>query len=325
MKVIFFNLIIKRNSMLKTFIFMLSVILFLGCQSKEEKERIAKELETKKIETEYKSAIKNYLMEALNDPKSYEEISWYKLKASDLELYKNKNTLIINHKFRSKNGFGGIVPQNCTFLFQNGQIVLLFDKDIKESFMRFLNSKLETTQEFFSGIGINKVQLRIDYSKSFESEEAKKQTLNIIYHLSKSSSENLMQFAKQKLLASPYNGEEFYRLYFMIVTFPEVVEELLYGNINFIANNTQSKENLSSSNDIYQLKCYSCHGSNASKQALNKSAIIAGWSKERITNALNGYKDGTYGGSLKGVMTAIANGLSEKDIKIVSEKIESFK
>ncbi|NBL00858.1 MAG: hypothetical protein EOM50_23255 [Erysipelotrichia bacterium] len=90
-----------------------------------------------------------------------------------------------------------------------------------------------------------------------------------------------------------------------------------------------SESSLSSSpssySDLYQSKCYSCHGSNASKQALNKSAIIAGWSKERITNALNGYKDGTYGGPMKGVMKPIATGLSEKDIKFIAEKIESFK
>jgi cytochrome c553 len=48
--------------------------------------------------------------------------------------------------------------------------------------------------------------------------------------------------------------------------------------------------------------CASCHGQKAEKEALGKSQIIAGWNKEKIINALNGYKDGSYGGVMKNIM-----------------------
>lgn len=48
--------------------------------------------------------------------------------------------------------------------------------------------------------------------------------------------------------------------------------------------------------------CTSCHGLKAEKEALGKSQVIAGWNKEKIVQALNGYKDGTYGGVMKNIM-----------------------
>ena len=70
--------------------------------------------------------------------------------------------------------------------------------------------------------------------------------------------------------------------------------------------------------------CAGCHGSNAEKQALGKSKIIKGWSVAKITKALNGYKDGTYGGMMKGVMKSQASKLSDSDIKAVAEYISTL-
>jgi cytochrome c553 len=48
--------------------------------------------------------------------------------------------------------------------------------------------------------------------------------------------------------------------------------------------------------------CASCHGQKAEKQALGKSQVIAGWPKDKTIQALNGYKDGSYGGVMKNIM-----------------------
>lgn len=48
--------------------------------------------------------------------------------------------------------------------------------------------------------------------------------------------------------------------------------------------------------------CVNCHGQKAEKEALGKSQIIAGWDKQRIIDAMNGYKNGTYGGVMKNIM-----------------------
>ena len=54
--------------------------------------------------------------------------------------------------------------------------------------------------------------------------------------------------------------------------------------------------------EVLYKSCASCHGLKAEKQALGKSQIIAGWPKEKTIQALNGYKDGSYGGVMKNIM-----------------------
>ena len=49
-------------------------------------------------------------------------------------------------------------------------------------------------------------------------------------------------------------------------------------------------------------KCAGCHGATGEKKALGKSAVIKGWEAKKTVDALNGYKAGTYGGSMKGLM-----------------------
>ncbi len=48
--------------------------------------------------------------------------------------------------------------------------------------------------------------------------------------------------------------------------------------------------------------CAGCHGSDWSKKALGKSADVSKMSETDIESALIGYKDGTYGGAMKGLM-----------------------
>jgi len=75
---------------------------------------------------------------------------------------------------------------------------------------------------------------------------------------------------------------------------------------------------------IYKSKCFSCHGEKASKSALNKSQIIAGWDATKIMASIHGYKNGE-GGSMKNIMKPIANGLNDDDLKAVATTIASYK
>ena len=54
--------------------------------------------------------------------------------------------------------------------------------------------------------------------------------------------------------------------------------------------------------EVLYKSCASCHGQKAEKEALGKSQVIAGWDKEKTIQALNGYKDGSYGGVMKNIM-----------------------
>lgn len=72
-------------------------------------------------------------------------------------------------------------------------------------------------------------------------------------------------------------------------------------------------------------KCAACHGAKAEKKALNKSQIIAGWTSEQIVASLKGYKDGTYGGPLKGTMKGQVIKLSDEEINALGTYISGLK
>lgn len=70
--------------------------------------------------------------------------------------------------------------------------------------------------------------------------------------------------------------------------------------------------------------CATCHGAHAEKKALNKSQVIQGWDSAKIISALHGYKDGTYGSSMKGVMKPQVSKLSEAEIEAVAKYISNL-
>ncbi|MEN8146058.1 MAG: c-type cytochrome [Campylobacterota bacterium] len=72
-------------------------------------------------------------------------------------------------------------------------------------------------------------------------------------------------------------------------------------------------------------KCVSCHGAAGEKHALNKSKVINEMSKEELVAALKGYKDGSYGGAMKALMTGQVASYSEDDINTVAEFIAAKK
>ena len=86
-------------------------------------------------------------------------------------------------------------------------------------------------------------------------------------------------------------------------------------------------DSLSSTNEagkaVYKA-CASCHGNNAEKPALGKSQVIKGWSVSKVENALHGYIDGSYGGSMKAIMKGQAARLSKDELNAVAEYISGL-
>jgi len=60
--------------------------------------------------------------------------------------------------------------------------------------------------------------------------------------------------------------------------------------------------------------CKGCHGENFEKAALGKSKLVFNMSKEQVSEALIGYKRGTYGGTMKGVMLGQVSYYSIEDL-----------
>lgn len=71
--------------------------------------------------------------------------------------------------------------------------------------------------------------------------------------------------------------------------------------------------------------CATCHGASFEKAALGKSQIVKGWDAAKVEAALSGYKAGTYGGPMKGVMAGQVKNLTEADIKDIASQIAAIK
>ncbi len=67
--------------------------------------------------------------------------------------------------------------------------------------------------------------------------------------------------------------------------------------------------------------CTSCHGADWSKIALGKSKNVAEMSHADIAASLIGYKDGSYGGAMKGLMKAQVAKYSNADLEAFSQTI----
>jgi cytochrome c553 len=65
-------------------------------------------------------------------------------------------------------------------------------------------------------------------------------------------------------------------------------------------------------------KCAGCHGASGEKVALGKSKIIKNLKKAEFVSALKGYKAGTYGGAMKGVMAGQVKTLSDAQMEAIA-------
>lgn len=70
--------------------------------------------------------------------------------------------------------------------------------------------------------------------------------------------------------------------------------------------------------------CGSCHGKNGERKALNVSKVIQGWDQAKVQRALKGYKNGTYGGAMKGVMVGQVKNLDDDKIAALASYIETL-
>ena len=68
--------------------------------------------------------------------------------------------------------------------------------------------------------------------------------------------------------------------------------------------------------------CTGCHGKQFEKKAMGASKVVKDMSHEAIVAALKGYKDGTYGGAMKGMMVGQVKNLSDADMKAIADAIK---
>ena len=67
--------------------------------------------------------------------------------------------------------------------------------------------------------------------------------------------------------------------------------------------------------------CAGCHGAHFEKHAMGRSKIVKNLTKAEIATALKGYKAGTFGGPMKGIMKGQVARYSDADLEAVAQKI----
>lgn len=89
---------------------------------------------------------------------------------------------------------------------------------------------------------------------------------------------------------------------------------------NEVAKQPQQTNNFNSS-VVNSRACMACHGKYFEKSALGKSVIVANMSSSQIATALRGYKYGTYGGVMKGLMRGQVARYSDNALEAFSRTI----
>ncbi len=69
--------------------------------------------------------------------------------------------------------------------------------------------------------------------------------------------------------------------------------------------------------------CAGCHGQHFENAAMGKSKIVKDMSLKEIIDALKGYKNGTYGDTMKAMMVAQVKNLSDSDLEAMSLLIKT--
>ena len=67
--------------------------------------------------------------------------------------------------------------------------------------------------------------------------------------------------------------------------------------------------------------CMGCHGAHFEKKAMGKSKIVANLSHAEIADALKGYKAGTFGGPMKGLMKGQVAKYSDADLDAFAQTV----
>ena len=72
-------------------------------------------------------------------------------------------------------------------------------------------------------------------------------------------------------------------------------------------------------------QCASCHGSHFEKIAMGTSKVVKDMSLQEIVDSLKGYRDGTYGRALKGIMVQQTKHLDDAYIESIAKLIKAEK
>lgn len=221
--------VMLRNAM----IFALSLLILTGCTSKDEEKKTAHEQKTQDIDVGLKNAIKAEVLKSINDPKSYQELSWKKMQSGDVVSSRiGKKVIFIAHSFKGKNIYGGTIEKENIYFIGEEKPSLIIDFDVKVAFEEFLANKSIITLFSTSMWDIEK--LHAEYKKSATDPDAKETIKDFIYSIKRFSKAD-QDFLTDSIsnANNPLSIAKNVALFLTIRLFPELIEELLFNEITY--------------------------------------------------------------------------------------------
>lgn len=212
--------------MLRDALICLIALCFLsGCTSKEEEKKVASS-----VDAVYQTAIKEDVLKSINDPKSYQELSWKKLKSGDAVSSRiGKKVVFIAHSFKGKNIYGGAITRENIYFIGEDKPSLIIDFDVKVAFEEFLANKSIITLFATSIWDIDKL-----HAESAIDADAKENVKDFIYSIKRFSKADQDYLADSISNANnPLSIAKNVALFMSIRLFPELIEELLFNEITY--------------------------------------------------------------------------------------------
>jgi cytochrome c-type protein NapB len=107
-------------------------------------------------------------------------------------------------------------------------------------------------------------------------------------------------------------------------TYGDSMKGIMYNNVKMYTNKELSTTGIGVNNVIHRepikssidlTSCKGCHGVDFEKASLGSSKIVRDMTREEVIEALLGYKNKNYGGSMKAVMEEKVKQYSEKELQ----------
>lgn len=202
------------------------VFFFLACDDKKEPTALVISNDPA-VEQSAKKAISQTILATLSEPKTYQELSWKKMRSSDVIANRiHKKALLIEHQFQSKNIYQGQQSNRHIYFIGEGKPSLLIDFAMENAFKEFLaNQKIAA---LFEPYGWNFTTLQQAFMERSSSTQAHADIKKFIYAIRtypKAEQDAIADALTQ--LNTPMSRAHNYAIILVLRLFPELMEELL--------------------------------------------------------------------------------------------------
>lgn len=223
----------RRNRMRHSVVIFFIALFFLaGCS--DEKPKYSGEITNYGVDELHVSAIKEVLLKGKYSPKEYREISWKRLQSSFAVSDRiKKKALFISHTFREKNIYGADVTKVSIFFIGDGKPSKIIDFDVKNGLRDFVGNV--AIQTVFAQHGIDTKPVFEAFQKGMNEPANKERIKAFVYSISTLPKEDKRGLDDGVTSANtPMTIANNVSLFMTMSLFPELIEELLYGEINYL-------------------------------------------------------------------------------------------